>query len=112
MPDASHRDWLVWRRIAGDGALLHALSRGETDDALTLGALLAWEAAIEPADLAQETGFSAKCRPQGLARLCIGDLTTQMILMKHVTEQYIYQPTPHPIRAAAGDNIRNNLDTA
>ncbi len=58
-----------YRGFSGEGALLHALSQAETDDALTLGALLAWEAAIEPAVLAQETGFSAERVHHGLQAL-------------------------------------------
>lgn len=47
-----------YRGFSGEGAVLHALSQARADDALTLGALLAWEAAIDPAALAVETGFA------------------------------------------------------
>lgn len=47
-----------YRGFSGEGAMLHALSQAESDDASRLGALLAWEAAIDPGDLAKETGIS------------------------------------------------------
>ncbi|MGM9424702.1 SWIM zinc finger family protein [Hydrogenophaga sp. MI9] len=46
-----------WRGFSGEGAVLAALSAAERDDAQTLAALLAWDAHIDPAALATETGL-------------------------------------------------------
>jgi SWIM zinc finger len=55
-----------WRGFSGEGALLHALSRADTDDAHTINSLLAWEAAIDQAALVQETGLPAERVHHGL----------------------------------------------
>lgn len=57
---------LAYRGFSGEGAVLHALSQAQSADALTLGALLAWEAAIDPAALAREMGLPQEQIQRGL----------------------------------------------
>lgn len=49
-----------WRGFSGEGAILPELGRADGDDAETLNALLAWEAAIDPALLAQEMAIPVR----------------------------------------------------
>ena len=49
-----------YRGFSGEGALLHSLSQAHAGDALTIGALLAWEAAIDQGALARESGLSGE----------------------------------------------------
>jgi hypothetical protein len=44
-----------YRGFSGEGALLHALSQAQSDDALIINALLAWDANIHPQSLAEES---------------------------------------------------------
>lgn len=49
-----------YRGFSGEGSVLPALTQASGEDAGTVSALLAWEAAIDPAALVKETGFSAE----------------------------------------------------
>jgi hypothetical protein len=55
-----------YRGFSGEGAVLHALSQASADDGATLGAMLAWEASIDQAALAHETGLGAERIHQAL----------------------------------------------
>lgn len=49
-----------YRGFSGEGAVLSALTQASGEDAATVSALLAWEAAIDQPALVEETGLSAE----------------------------------------------------
>lgn len=79
-----------WRGFSGEGALLEALSQADRDDALTLGALLAWESAVDQAGLGAETGYDGERIRRSLQVLA----TSGHLGFDHAEEQHFHRQLP------------------